>query len=389
MTGNGHKLLVVIPIAVLCRGGTEAQTLHLIKALKPYDYEIQVVCFYESDPEVIKDFENNGTQVILLNQLRRGGKFQLLMTLYRFYREQKPAVVHVQYVEQGLIALATAWLAGVPVRFATVHQMGTSYGYRQKLLLHIAARLTTMFLCVSLAVERSWFGDGAVWNPVRQEPRRHWTIYDCTDVALVRSLAHGGNNDALRRRYGLRSGPVIGVVGRTSREKGQMVLMQALPLIMKSFRDVQVLLVGENYLQDDIMANIEEYGLQQNVVMTGRLSQEEVYRLYSLMDVVAVPSLVEGFGLTAIEAMAAGKPVVASHVGGLAEIVEDGVTGTLVEPQNHQSLATAIIRFLETPGCATEFGAAGLRKVSAMFSLDGYRKEIRSLYEWAIGVRTC
>jgi len=380
---NHPKRKVVIPIAVLCRGGTEAQTLYLMKALKPLDFEVQVVCFYESDPEVVKDFEDSGAQVILLNRLRSRGKFQLFKALYRHYREHAPDVVHVQYVEQGLLAIAAAWLAGIPVRLATVHQLGASYGHREKLLLHVAARLTTMFLCVSLAVEKSWFGDGALWNHARPETRPHWTIYDCVDTMQTRS-SFSNFSDELRNRYRLASGPVIGVVGRICREKGQMVLINALSLVVNSYPDLQALIIGENYLERELNASIAKLGLERNVIMTGRLLPHEVNSLYHIMDIVSVPSLTEGFGLTAIEAMAAGKPVVASRVGGLAEIVEDGVSGILVEPQDHEQLAAAIVKCLEFPGHAADLGAAGSRRVAALFSLESYGKEIRSLYEWAI-----
>ena len=102
------------------------------------------------------------------------------------------------------------------------------------------------------------------------------------------------------------------------------------------------------------------------------------------MDMVAVPSLSEGFGLTAVEAMAAGLPVVASRVGGLIEIVQDGLTGILVEPENHTELANAMLKCLKDREYAIQLGVAGRERVDAMFSTNAYADLIVSLYKWAL-----
>lgn len=384
MIKQNHKIKVMIPIAILCYGGTEAQTLHLIKILKRSGYEIEVVCFYENYADVVKEYEDNGASVTLLNLDKKNNKLRLFRSLYKYYFERHPDIIHVQYVQQGFIALAAALLAHVPIRFATVHQLGSSYGNFQRMLLRTASRMTTMFLCVSQAAERSWFGNGAVWNPARPNISRHCTIYDSVDVERIRNLVSNSDRNKLQNRYGLKNGPIIGIVGRTSHDKGQIILIDACSIVVKSFPDVQVLIVGEDYQRGEIMGRASYHGLQRNVVMTGRLPAKELYELYSVMDVLTVPSRFEGFGLTAVEAMAAGLPVVASRVGGLPEIVQDGVTGFLVEPQDYRELADAILKCLTDLDYAVQLGAAGRHRAEAMFSIDVYTQSINTLYKWAI-----
>jgi L-malate glycosyltransferase len=384
MIKQNHKIKVMIPIAILCYGGTEIQTLHLIKILRMSGYEIEVVCFYENYADIVKEYENNGATVTLMNLDKKNNKLKLFHSLYQYYLKRRPDVVHVQYVQQGFIALAAALLAHVPIRFATVHQLGSNFGNLQRTLLRTASRMTKMFLCVSQAAERSWFGDSTIWNPTLPNIRKHCTIYNSVDVERIKNIVNNSDRNKLQSRYGLKNGPIIGIVGRTSHEKGQLVLINACSIVAKSFPDIQVLIVGEDYYRDEIMLKASEHGLQRDVIMTGRVSSNELYQLYSIMDLIAIPSLSEGFGLTAVEAMAAGLPVVASRVGGLAEIVQDGVTGFLVEPQDHRELAAAILKCLTDRDYAVQLGAAGRHRAEAMFSIDVYTQSINTLYQWAI-----
>jgi len=342
-----------------------------------------VVCFYDYKEDVVKEFEAIGATVTLLKHGRRS-KIRLFRSLYRVYCQRCPDVVHVQYVEQGFVAVAAALAAKVPIRFATVHQLGSTYGKFQHLLLHTAARFSTLFLCVSQGAEHSWFNDSALWDPARAENRKHWTIYNCVDEERIRTVVSRTDRDALKIRYGIGKGPVIGVIGRTSFEKGQSVLLDAFAIVIKTIPGATLLVIGEDYQRNELMAQAEMLGLEEKMIMTGRLPKEEVYKLYGIIDVVAVPSRHEGFGLIAAEGMAASRPVVASRVGGLTEIVEDGVTGILVERHNYRELAAAILQCLNKPEFAAKLGSTGRRRVAEMFSVDAYDSAIVSLYQWAI-----
>jgi glycosyltransferase involved in cell wall biosynthesis len=383
VTKGALDLNVIIPIAVLCYGGSEAQTLQLSRTLIKLGCKIEVICFYDYKEDVVKEFEASGATVRLLKHTR-GKKFKLLSSLYRLYSQRRPDVVHVQYVEQGFVAMAAAFAAKVPIRFATVHQLGSTYRKFQHLLLHTAARLSTLFLCVSKGAERSWFNDSALWDPTQAGNRRHWTIYNCVDGDLIRTLISTTDLDALKIRYGIGKGPVIGVIGRTSFEKGQSVLLDAFAIVIERIPAATLLVIGEDYQRNELIAQVEMLGLKEKMIMTGRVPKEEVYRLYGIIDVVAVPSRYEGFGLIAAEAMAASRPVVASRVGGLPEIVEDGVTGFLVEQHNCRELAAAILQCLNKPQFAAKLGSTGRRRVAEIFSIDAFDSAIASLYQWAI-----
>jgi glycosyltransferase involved in cell wall biosynthesis len=121
-------------------------------------------------------------------------------------------------------------------------------------------------------------------------------------------------------------------------------------------------------------------GIDSRVKWLGQKDHDEVLRLYSIMDVVVVPSLFEGFGLTAAEAMACRRPVVASDVDGLSELIQSGANGLLVPPGNPQALANAIVEFLLNPSKATAMGVQGQKVIEEKFSMARYRLAMLTAY---------
>ena len=124
----------------------------------------------------------------------------------------------------------------------------------------------------------------------------------------------------------------------------------------------------------------KKFGLDSHVKWLGQKDHGEVLRLYNIMDVVVVPSVFEGFGLTAAEAMAASRPVVASNVDGLSEIVQDGVNGLLVPPGDKDALSRAITELLCDPEKAGLMGAHGREFIRKDFSLELFRFTILDTY---------
>jgi glycosyltransferase involved in cell wall biosynthesis len=381
---QNRKIRILILISVLGYGGTETQTLHLVKVLRQAEYEVEVVCLYEYYDDVVSEYKDNGAVVTLLKLPDRKSILKIFRSLYDYFLARRPDVIHVQYIEQGFISVLAAWLAKVPIRFATVHQLGTPYGFNKRLLLRTASKMTTMFLSVSQAAEKSWFGDSRLCVTSNSEIENHCTIYNCVDIERIKNLIKDADKNELRKRYDLKEGFIIGIVGRINYNKGQLILIDAVSKIVKNYPDIQVLIIGHDQQRDDIIARASQYDLANKVIFTGKLSLREVYQLYSIMNVLVIPSLYEGFGLTAVEAMAAGLPVIASRVGGLMEIIKDNITGFLIDPQNTNQLADDIARIWENPEYAAKLGEAGRQRAEEMFSFDVYVQAITMLYQWAI-----
>ncbi|MBI4577680.1 MAG: glycosyltransferase [Planctomycetes bacterium] len=173
-------------------------------------------------------------------------------------------------------------------------------------------------------------------------------------------------------------GPVVAAVGRMSREKGHQVLLAALARLNGGRTAARLVLAGDGPDRAALETQARGLGLGGRVVFLG--ATDEVPRVLAAADVVAHPSHYEGFGLVLLEAMAAGRPVVASRVGGIPEVVEEGRTGLLVPPGDPEAMALALGRVLDDPGLARRMGEAGARRARAY---DRGRKARRlvALYE--------
>ena len=147
--------------------------------------------------------------------------------------------------------------------------------------------------------------------------------------------------------------PIVGVVGRLELEKGHPTLLEAWPLVLESCPSAYLLIVGEGSRLDALHEIAREHGVDHHVVFTGR--RDDIPAVTAAFDVAVLPSYREAQGLTILEAMALSRPVVASNVGGIPEMIEDGVTGAARAAADPPALAAAIVRLLPTtrsPTCS-------------------------------------
>jgi glycosyltransferase involved in cell wall biosynthesis len=297
---------IIIAIPVLLVGGTEIQTLTLVYVLVSGGYKVTVICYYEYDESMLQIFESTGAEVLLMKYERAKGLWHLAKGLIELFKSMKTGIVHVQYIAPGLVPIFAARIAGVKTIFATVHQPGSHYGLKAKILIRAAARLCTTFFCNSLAVEKSWFGDSELFDPQKvNKGRGHFTIYNAVDVKEIEKIIKKTDSKAIKKSLGIDGKKVVGVVGRLREEKGQAFLLDSMAEVIKTNPDSMLLVVGDGPDRMSLELKAERLGLSNNILWLGQKSHEEVYQLYGIMDVVAVPSLFEGFGLTAAEAMAA------------------------------------------------------------------------------------
>jgi 1,4-alpha-glucan branching enzyme len=173
-------------------------------------------------------------------------------------------------------------------------------------------------------------------------------------------IANGVTRDILEQRDTSKIGPgsnpyvrpgerMVLFVGRLVREKGVHVLLDAAPVILKRFPDTKFVIVGKGPMQDELVRQADELGVSDRVVFTGYADDELRNLLLHSADATVFPSLYEPFGIVALEAMAAGVPVVASAVGGLSDIVHHDHTGLTTFPGDANSIATQVLRLFANP----------------------------------------
>jgi glycosyltransferase involved in cell wall biosynthesis len=187
---------------------------------------------------------------------------------------------------------------------------------------------------------------------------------------------------ALRREFGIPGGAtLLGVVARLEPEKGHRYLIDAMPAILREAPETWLVIVGEGSLDADLRAQAASLPApaSEHIIFTGR--REDVAAITGDLDVAVLPSLREAQGISILEAMARRKPVVASAVGGIPEVLTNGLDGLLVPPADPVALAEACIRLACSPELRTRMGGAGRATVEARFSLDAMVRQIEEIYD--------
>jgi glycosyltransferase involved in cell wall biosynthesis len=187
---------------------------------------------------------------------------------------------------------------------------------------------------------------------------------------------------ALRREFGIPGGaPLLGVVARLEPEKGHRYLVEAMPAILRGAPETWLVIVGEGSLDGELrsLASALPAPARDRVIFTGR--REDVAAITAEIDVAVLPSLREAQGISILEAMARRKPVVASAVGGIPEVLTNGLDGLLVQAADPAALAEACICLACSPQLRARMGEAGRATVEARFSLDAMVRQIEEVYD--------
>jgi glycosyltransferase involved in cell wall biosynthesis len=167
--------------------------------------------------------------------------------------------------------------------------------------------------------------------------------------------------------------------------KGQTFLLRAWPAVLEGEPRALLLLAGDGPDEGALTAQAAALGLGRSVRFLG--FRQDVPSLLACAEVLVLPSLNEGFGMVLVEAMAMGKPVVASAVGGVPEVVLDGQAGLLIPPADPRALAAAILRLLADPRAARRMGEAGRERARESFSRKAFLQAHRDLYGELLGLR--
>lgn len=286
-----------------------------------------------------------------------------LAELVRLIRRVRPDVVHTSSSKAGVLGRIAAWLAGVPIRIFTVHGWafaasgdGTAHLYRWAD--RLVSPLTTATICVS-ELERA---SGLAARTCRAE--RTIVIPNAVDV-----------RGAPQTRP-VRPRPLLVAVGRLRPPKDFETLLRALALLPTDAFDAAI--VGEGPQRRELEGLLARLGLEGRVRLEGE--RRDVPAVLAGADVFVLSSRSEGLPVSVLEAMAAGLPVVASAVGGVAELVVDGETGILVRPADAEALAGALGTLVGDPVLRGRLGAAGRARAEAMFDLDACRRAHVDLY---------
>lgn len=379
-----RRAVIVRVIARLNVGGPAIHVVNLTAGLDPRRFESVLVSGSENAGEgSMLDFAlARGVRPVIIPEMvgdasLRPRDLRALASLYRVIRARRPQIVHTHTAKAGFLGRIAARLAGVPVVVHTYHGhiLRGYYGPMTSGLLRrmeqALALMTDQIVAVSERVKQDLVDYGIA------PPRKIAVIPLGFDLRpFAECAAYRG---AFRRELGLpERARLVTIVGRIFPIKNHRLFLQAAALIAGADPEVHFAVVGDGALR----AATEEYartlGIACRVSFTGW--RRDLPQIYADTDVLAVSSTNEGTPVSAIEAMAAGRPVVATRVGGLPDLIADGTTGFLVPPGDAGSLAAAILRILRDPDAAGRVGNAARAVAQARFPVERLLSDVEGLY---------
>jgi glycosyltransferase involved in cell wall biosynthesis len=312
----------------------------------------------------------------LKRELRPADDVRTLLRLVRLMRTRRPDVVHTHMAKAGALGRLAARRAGVPVVIHTFHGHvleGYFSGWKSRAFLateHRLARMSDALVAVSPAVRDELLALGigrpGQWRviPVGLD------LHDLLSCEVDRAQA--------REALGLpETGPVVGIVGRLVAIKDHVTFLDAASRVARERPDVTFIVAGDGELRSQLEVRARHL-LGDRCRFLGWVM--DLPTLYAALDVVVLTSRNEGTPVALIEAGAAGKPAVATRVGGVADVVQDGKTGLLVQPGDPQAVAAGISALLDDPGRARALGEAAKREVGSRFTIERLADDLAGLY---------
>ena len=370
-----RKIKVLHLITSLEVGGAQHGLLLGLPRFNPKKYE-HIVCSMMDRIQMAKQFQRAGIEVHSLG-LKTKIDFSVAIRLRSLLKEVQPDILHTYLLHSNVLGRIVGRLTGVPKIIGSERTIGQA-GYWGRFLTKLTNPLTD-------AVEVNSQTGAAVIENSLGVPREK--------IRLIRSgvdldeYSKPTGKTKVRKELDLSQDQhLVLYIGRLRAVKGVEFGLRAFALAKDKRPNLYMTLAGEGEQLCDLQQLCDDLRINDHVKFLG--VRNDLPDLLSAADSILMPSLKEGFPRTAIEAMAAGKPIVATRVGGTPEAIIDGETGILVPATDISAMATALISLVDNTSLRQQFGAAGTKLVREKFSIDSYVKRLDELYCQLSGIDT-
>jgi glycosyltransferase involved in cell wall biosynthesis len=379
-----HRIRIVRVISRLNVGGPSLHVTALTAGLDPARFDSTLVTGTENPGEgsMLDLAEARGIKPVVIPEMvgeaqLKGRDAKAVVKLYRLLRAQRPHIVHTHTAKAGFLGRIAARLAGVPIVVHTYHGhvLHGYYSHTKTQLLRrmeqALAHVTDAIVAVSDQVKRDLVAYG-VATPGKVEV-----------IPLGLDLAPYADSAALRGQFRRElelsdTTPLVGIVGRIFPIKNHRLFLEAAVRIVATEPRARFIVVGDGVLRKAMEQHAHALGIRYSVVFAGW--RRDLPRIYADLDVLVVSSDNEGTPVSAIEAMAAGRPVVATRVGGLPDLISDRKTGVLVPPRDPTALAAAVLELLRDEPFARALGQTASAAVVERFATARLLRDIQALY---------
>jgi glycosyltransferase involved in cell wall biosynthesis len=354
--------------------GAEVQLVTLLEGLV-HDSRLELSAILLNDGRLACEIKKLGVPVTVLSE-ERYSSCRLFMNLVTVLRRQRPDLVHTHKYKDNILGTIAAAAVGIRNVIRVVHGMTEPFkgmAYVKMMGYESIDRLITRLIVKKVI---------AVSEDIESDLRRRYGSHKVVQIhngINLRRVTVTQHREHIRRALGFQSGDrVIGTVGRLTPVKGHEVLLHAAGSLIRKWGNVKVLIVGDGPLKASLTQLIHDLRLEKEVVLAGQ--RDDVYDLVNCMDVFVLPSLHEGIPMVLLEALALKRPVVASRVGGIPEVVTHGVGGFLVSPGNADGLEQGLVRILADKFYAKSLAEAGRCRVEEELNAKIMAERTADLY---------
>jgi len=378
------KILQIIGSSKI--GGGEKALCSLLKYLDKTKFSVFVAC--PAGGRMFEDFRRYAAEVRTFD-FRNWLNPVTIISLKRYMQERQIDIVHTHIYNADFMGLIAAALAGVRIKIATIH------GHNFFDINQFSLRGVKNFCCSFLYRIVYIFSDRII--TVCQALKQDLVTRPGIKVAEGKiSVIHNGVDleeltrkdvETDRRLEGILTANgqrFIGVVANLDRAKGHRVLLKAIPDVIKNFKNVKFLFVGEGEEKAQLMKLAKKNEIEKAIIFVGAV--QDIVKVISSCELIVLPSLSEGLPLVIMEAFYLEKPVIASRVGGVAELIKENETGILVSPYDHDELSKAILTVLKNKRLALEFGRKGKEIVYDKFQAREMVNQTDRFYQTLLSV---
>lgn len=357
-------------------GGSERQAAQLTRLLREEkSCEVMVACL-SGEGALRPEIERLGINEISefpLTSFYDANFLRQVTRCAKFLREHEIQIIQSSDFYTNVFAMTAAALAKTPVRIAAKRETGTKTT-AQRFIERRAFNLARAIVANAETVKKHLVETGVAASKIE-------TIYNGLDLEKFNFTQ--SSRDEILREFNLPANEnsrfVVIVANFRSRVKNQQMFLRAAAQVKEKFPAARFILAGEGELLDEMKNFAGELGLEDETFFTGRCA--DVARLLSAAEICVLSSTTEGFSNSILEYMAAGKPVVATSVGGAPEAIAEGETGFLVDSNNDEQMAKRLIELLQNPEKARKMGEAGRKTVEEKFSTAAQLEKTLALYE--------
>jgi glycosyltransferase involved in cell wall biosynthesis len=375
------------------KGGSAQNTYLSLLGLRKKNYQLSLVSGLSLESEMkheeikakekdIQILESEGIEYIqcpfLLRRINIIKDLKAFFDIWRIIKKYNPIIVHTHSSKAGLMGRLAAKLAGAPIIVHTPHGhvfFGYFGPFKTKLFIifeKLASRITDKIVALTNREKK----DHILFKIAEED--KFSVIYSGIELNILKESSSEEKQN-LKKELGIpENSLIVGTAGRLVPVKGPEFLVKASKYIISKYPDTYFMFTGDGPLEQDLKRKALEMGISDNIIFLGW--RDDLVKIISIYDIFVLPSLNEGMGRVLVEAMALGKSIVASNVGGIPDLVIHGKNGFLVPPKNPKQLAKYIQVLLEDKDKREKMGLAG-KEMAYNFTSERMVEKIANLYK--------